>query len=723
MGWFDEQIRQRKRLDEELYQNSFDTISRKVLGEKTVRKDRKAAIKTAIDDILYYFHYPKVDIPANIEDPYEQIDYAVGTVGMMKANIEVGKGWYTDSYGPVIAFFKENDMPIALFPLSFSGYYYYDPETGDKKIIGKKTATLFKNEVVAFYEPLALKKLGISDLIAYMKNRLDLSDVLMYVVASGCAVGVSMLLPYAGGILSGKVLDEKNYTLFSVVALAVIVTIFLNWLFSSVVTAITSQIEWKVSVPVEQAIMQRLLTLPVPFFREYSAGELSSRSETVNSICRILITNVFGMGISSVISLAYVGQIVGITPCLAKPALAIIMITVFLSVASTIIQMGVTKKHMELLAKEHGLSYAIILGIQKIKLAGAEKRVFAKWASEYAEGAAMAYNPPFFLKINSALTVGASLLGTFVFYTVAITNNVSVSEYYSFTIAYNALFAAFSALSSASLSIAQIKPVLEMAEPLLKAEPEKTLKKDIVTKLSGSIQMDGVYFKYSEQDKYILENFNLKIRAGEYVGIVGKTGCGKSTLVRLLLGFEKPEKGAVFYDGKDIERIDLKSLRRKIGTVIQDGKLFYGDIFQNISIASEKLTMDEAWEAAEMAGIADDIREMPMGMYTIISEGQGGISGGQRQRLLIARAVASKPKVLIFDEATSALDNITQKQIAESLDGLKCTRIVIAHRLSTIKNCDRILVMDGGKIAEMGKYDELIEKKGLFYELVERQQL
>ncbi|MBQ7425392.1 MAG: ATP-binding cassette domain-containing protein, partial [Lachnospiraceae bacterium] len=294
---------------------------------------------------------------------------------------------------------------------------------------------------------------------------------------------------------------------------------------------------------------------------------------------------------------------------------------------------------------------------------------------------------------------------------------------YAFNVAYATLFATFAQISAASMSVASLKPVLDLAEPILKTEPEKTLKKDIATKINGSIEMNGVFFRYGEMSPYILENFSLKIKAGEYVAIVGKTGCGKSTLVRLLLGFEKPEKGVVFYDGKDIQRIDLKSLRRKIGSVIQDGKLFYGDIFQNIAIASEKLTRDEAWEAAEMAGIADDIRAMPMGMNTIISEGQGGISGGQKQRLLIARAVASKPKVLIFDEATSALDNITQKQISNALDGLKCTRIVIAHRLSTIKNCDRILVMDHGRIVEQGSYEDLMEQKGYFCELVERQQL
>lgn len=207
------------------------------------------------------------------------------------------------------------------------------------------------------------------------------------------------------------------------------------------------------------------------------------------------------------------------------------------------------------------------------------------------------------------------------------------------------------------------------------------------------------------------------------MAIVGKTGCGKSTLMRLMLGFEKPQRGAVYFDGKDIASMDLKSLRRNIGVVMQSGKLFQGDIFSNITISAPQLTLDDAWEAARMAGMEEDIRQMPMGMNTLISEGQGGISGGQRQRLMIARAIAPKPKILMFDEATSALDNITQKTVSESLDGLKCTRIVIAHRLSTIRHCDRILVLDQGKIVEDGSYEELLEKKGFFSELVERQRV
>jgi ABC-type bacteriocin/lantibiotic exporter with double-glycine peptidase domain len=221
----------------------------------------------------------------------------------------------------------------------------------------------------------------------------------------------------------------------------------------------------------------------------------------------------------------------------------------------------------------------------------------------------------------------------------------------------------------------------------------------------------------------VIDNISLKISPGQYVAIVGKTGCGKSTLMRLMLGLEKARKGVIYYDNKDIEKIDLKSLRQKIGVVMQDGKLFRGDILSNITIASPNIPAEKVWEAAEIAGIADDIKKMPMGIKTIVSEGSRGISGGQKQRILIARAIVTNPKILMLDEATSALDNVTQKKIADSLEGLNCTRIVIAHRLSTIKQCNRIIVLDKGKIAEDGTYDELMQKNGLFAELVSRQKI
>jgi ABC-type bacteriocin/lantibiotic exporter with double-glycine peptidase domain len=385
--------------------------------------------------------------------------------------------------------------------------------------------------------------------------------------------------------------------------------------------------------------------------------------------------------------------------------------------------MKISKKKMEQSAKESGLDYAIVNGVKKIKLAGAEKLVFAKWANLYAEGAKLEYNPPFFIKYNGVISSSIGLVTTIVMYYFAVESGVSVADYYAFNSAYGMLSGAFMSVASMALTFANIKPIMEMAKPLLDAEPEISEGKQVITKVSGNIEINNLSFRYDEKMPYVIDGLNLTIKPGQYVAIVGKTGCGKSTLMRLLLGFEKPDKGSIYYDGKDMNNIELRSLRRKIGVVMQNGSLFMGDIYSNIVISAPELTVDDAWEAARQAGIAEDIEKMPMGMNTLIAEGAGGISGGQKQRIMIARAIAPKPKILMFDEATSALDNITQKIVSDSLDKLNCTRIVIAHRLSTIKQCDRIIVLDKGNIIEDGTYEELIQKGGYFAELVERQRL
>ena len=240
-------------------------------------------------------------------------------------------------------------------------------------------------------------------------------------------------------------------------------------------------------------------------------------------------------------------------------------------------------------------------------------------------------------------------------------------------------------------------------------------------KLSGALSIDHLTFAYEGSDHDVLHDVSFDVAAGENVAIVGKSGCGKSTLVRLLLGFETPKSGAIYYDDQDLSELNLPSVRSQMGVVLQNGQLMTGSIFNNI-VGASALTQDDAWAAATAAGIADDIAMMPMGMQTVISEGSSNISGGQRQRILIARALINKPSILIFDEATSALDNRSQSIVTESIDRLNVTRLVIAHRLSTIRNCDRVIVMDRGRVVEQGTFDELLALGGIFTNLVRRQE-
>ena len=643
--------------------------------------------------------------------------------GLMTREVELEEGWQNDAYGPMLGYLKEAGTAVALLPGTIYGYYFKDPATGKRTRITRKTARLFSREALCFYQPLPMKKLGIPDLLKYMKNSITYGDLVVIVLATLAVQLVGMIEPRVYSLVTGKILEGHNMNLMAGVGVFLLTSAFAAQLIGLVRSLLMQRINTKTSQAVQASVMMRILSLPVSFFRRYSSGELSSRAGSVNSLCSMMLNNILSIGLSSLLSLLYVAQIFSFAPALVWPSLLIILATVVMSLAVSFVQIGISRKRMKLSAEEQGMSYAVMNGIQKIRLSGSEKRVFARWGRLYAKGAQLEYNPPLFLKINTVITTAISLIGTIVLYYLAIQTNVGVSQYYAFTAAYGRVMGAFSALAGIAVSVASIRPVLEMAEPILKAEPEVAADKQPVDRVTGHIEMSHVSFRYEENTPYVLNDLSLDIKAGEYVAIVGRTGCGKSTLVRLLLGFEKPEKGGIFYDRHDLNSIDPRSLRKHIGVVIQNGQLFQGDIFSNITISAPDLTLDEAWEAAEMAGIAQDIRDMPMGMQTLISEGQGGISGGQKQRLMIARAVAPKPSILIFDEATSALDNKTQKQVSGALDKLNCTRIVIAHRLSTIRNCDRILVMDKGTIIEEGTYDDLIAQNGHFAELVARQRL
>lgn len=725
MGWFDEQIRDRKHNDDEAFAEAFANMASAVTGRKieaSLNNDR-AVTKDAIDEILRYYHVKSREAPDEIGDVNEQLEYLMRPFGIMRRTVTLEKGWYRDAVGAMLGVLRESGRVVALIPTGISGYSYFDYDTGKRKKINHKNQQLFEAEAIAFYKPFPLKKISLPSLASYIVRTLSASDFVMIALATLALSLIGMFSPMISKLLFDRVLMSGSVRLLIAITVFSVCVSISTLLISAVKNMITARIETKLNISVDAATMMRIMSLPADFFKQYSAGELSNRASQVGVLCKMLASTVLSAGLTSVFSLIYISQIFVYAPALVVPALMIILVTVVFSVVSSLVQMKLSIRRMELSGKEDGMTYALITGIQKIKLAGAEKRAFARWGNLYAENARLAYSPPMFIRLNSVISLAISLAGTIIMYVMAVKSGISVADYYAFDTAYGMVSGAFASLAGIALTVAQIKPILNMVKPFFDAVPEVSDGKQVITRLSGGIELSNVSFRYSENMPLVVDDMSLKIRPGQYVAIVGKTGCGKSTLMRLLLGFEHPQKGAIYYDGRDLERIDLRSLRRRIGAVMQNGKLFQGDIYSNIVISAPWLSQDEAWEAAELAGIADDIRTMPMGMNTIISEGSGGISGGQRQRLMIARAIAPKPRILMFDEATSALDNITQKKISEALASLKCTRIVIAHRLSTIKQCDRIIVLDNGKIIEDGKYDELIEKNGFFAELVARQRL
>ena len=725
MGWFNEQIKERKISDNNAFEASFDNITASVLGKKmsSALNDSRIITKNAIDAILKFYHVPSREVPEELEDMNEQLEYLMRPYGIMRRSVILESGWYKDAIGAMLGIRKDNGTVVALIPSGFSGYEYFDLESGKYIKVKKSNEDLFEDEAIAFYKPFPLKSITIKDLIVYIAQVLSVSDYVAIALATLAVSLLGMLTPKINNILFSAVVTSGSVRLLIGIAIFAICLSLTSLIISSVKSLISARINTKLSISIEAATMMRLMSLPADFFKNYSSGELQERAGNISSLCDMLVSTILNTGLTSAFSLIYIYQIFVYAPGLVIPSLIITFITIIFFVVSALMQMKISVKQMELGGKESGMTYALISGVQKIKLAGAEKRAFARWANLYAERISYSYNPPAFLKLNPVISSAISLTGTLVMYYMAVKTGVSVAEYYAFNTAYGMVSGAFMSLSSIALTFAQIKPILERVKPLLDAKPEISEGKQVITRLSGAVEMNNVSFRYNESMPNVIDNLSLKIRPGQYVAIVGKTGCGKSTLMRLLLGFEKADRGAIYYDGKDINSLDLKSLRRKIGSVMQNGKLLQGDIYSNITISAPWLTMDEAFEAAEKAGIAEDIRRMPMGMHTMISEGSGGISGGQRQRLMIARAIAPKPKILMFDEATSALDNITQRQVCEALDAMKCTRIVIAHRLSTIKQCDRIIVLDGGHIVEDGTYRELIDNKGYFYELVERQRV
>ncbi len=722
MGWFEDQLQQRQEMDDELFENAFYELSSVVMpsaGAHAMEDDIEAS-GNAIEEILHYLHAPSAEIPPEIKDLNDRLEYALRPTGIMRRRVELTDTWHRDSINPLLAAKKDGTV-VALLPSGVRGYRYFDPKKKRRVRVTKKNAEEFERDAFCFYQAFPQREMGIRDLLFFIARSLSVWDYAYVAVMTLVISLIGLVTPYATQIVFSSVIPAGIvYYLFPISVLLITALVASN-LFSMCSSVLDARIERKLNIAVKSAAMARLLSLQPGFFKESSAGETAKRLESISNLAKTLEDTVINTGLTALFSLVYVVQIISFSKPLAIAGCAILGLNLLYTVFDSYFQMSYSRKTLNADAKLNGMVFSIFNGIQKIKLSGSEKRMFGRWAKEYKESAKLSYNPPMVVKLGPVVSVLFSAGSLLVLYTVAAVSGVSPATYMAFTAAYASVSTAIMGLAQITGVIAKIKPMMEMAEPIMKARPDVSGHKKSVTKLGGGIELSNITFQYKPDGPKILDNLSLKIRPNQYVAVVGKTGCGKSTLMRILLGFEKPQSGAVYYDGKDLETLDVRSVRRNIGVVMQNGSLFAGDIYSNIVVSAPWLTLEDAWEAARMAGIDEDIRRMPMNMHTVLSEGSGGISGGQKQRLMIARAIAPRPKIVMFDEATSALDNITQKQVSQSLEGLHSTRIVIAHRLSTIKQCDRIILLDQGKIAEDGTFDELVAQNGQFAELVRRQ--
>ena len=721
---FGRQLLNRKERDSRMMNESLLDVADSLRGQSRYHYHEYDSVKFEheLRQICAYF---KINIPDDIpasNDINDTIEFICRPIGMMHRRVMLDGNWWKDGDGPVLAVFKDTGMPIALIPGPLAFYYFKD-SNGNRIRVNKKNKDIFEREAVCFYAPLPQHEISGRELVLILLRSINRVDIVRLIVSTLTVTTVGMIVPFATNIIFSKIIPTGLLLLVYSIFILLLAVSISSYIISIARTALLGRIRQRMEVFMENAIMGRLISLPAKFFQEYSSGGLSQSVLSLNYLPTIITDAVLGPAMTTLFSIVYLVQISLFAPSLSIPAFAIFIAEGLLLYISIKQKIKLVQAELEGDIATHGMVFPIITGIQRIRLSGSEERVMARWAEVYKKKAGPAFKIVFPATFQNELITALTLLGTLFVYKYGASSGIAVSQFAAFQAAFGVVTAALMQFSASGIMVAYLKPTLKMIDPVIKCIPEVNGTKEMVSRLRGGIELNGVSFRYTDEQPLILNDISLKIKPGEYVAIVGRSGCGKSTIIRLLMGFEKPLSGTISYDDIPIDNIDPRSLRSNIGTVLQNGKLFVGDIFSNITISAPYLTLKDAWEAAEKAGVADTIRQMPMQMNTLISEGSGGISGGQKQRLLIARAIAPKPKILILDEATSALDNITQKMVSDSLDALNCTRIVVAHRLSTIKNCDRIIVLDKGKIIEDGTYDDLIARKGFFCDLVSRQQL
>jgi NHLM bacteriocin system ABC transporter ATP-binding protein len=645
-------------------------------------------------------------------------------------SVALRDNWWETDHGPLLAYREQGLAPVAILKDKATNYELVDTETNQRVPIDAAVASTLCPFAVSLYTPFPEHKLGAWDLLKFgiRESKLDMWTIL----GMGILLGLlGMVTPYFSGQIFDSIIPAADRVQLFQFAVGLLAAAFGTFAFELVRAISVLRMAGKMDYLVQAGVWDRLLSLPSNFFRDYAAGDLADRALGVDQIRQAVSqagTQAIVGSISAVIMIVF---LFSYNTQMAFVAIGLVLLSVIFPTVLNLLQVKHQRKLFYIRGSISGLVLQLINGVNKLRVSGAEDRAFREWARKFSDQKRIAFKAG---KLANAAHVfnqifpvlcSAIIFGTYAWFRDLAAKNgdtfkMSTGEFIAFNTTFTLILSSFLSLAAASLELMIIVPLFERLVPIIEAPPEIDEAKAHPGELTGEIEVSHLTFRYSADGPPILRDVSLHIRPGEFVALVGGSGSGKSTLLRLLLGFEKPESGAILYDNQDLYSLDLREVRQQTGVVLQSSKLMPTDIYRNI-IGSHQLSLNDAWEAARMSGLDRDIKNMPMGMNTVVSEGGGTFSGGQRQRLMVARALVNKPRIIFFDEATSALDNETQRTVTDSLDAMQSTRIVIAHRLSTIINADRIFVLMNGEMVQSGSYAELMNQPGPFAELAKRQ--
>lgn len=631
--------------------------------------------------------------------------------------------WYRHDSGPILAYKTKGRTPVACIPKGPHKYIAYDVTEGKQQIVDEEYARTLEIKADMIYRPFPAEKITLKKLMKFGFQGVYIRDFINFGVLAFLGTLIGLLLPIMNQQLYDKFIPMADQNGLVQICMVVLCCTIGNLAFTVVKNLATFRSMNSMEYAVQSATYDRLFNLPESFFRQYESADLAQRTMGVTAIFQVLADVMIKTVLSAVFSLLYLWKMFSYSSGLAGPSVLMVVFTMAVIGYVGFRQLKYEGEKMTLDGKISSIMYQFLTGISKIRIAGVENRALVEYLKPYSRSREINIRKEKMSVGVDAFAGAATLVFSMVLYFIMIRKGVSLSigAFMGFMTAFGSFSGSMMEMVSSFLDVNNVIPAYQRCQPVLNALPEYEEDTILPGSIHGDIEVSNLTFAYNQESGNVLHELSFHINAGEYIGIVGSSGCGKSTLLKLLLGFEKPQQGKIFYDGKDIDSMDKRELRKKFGVVLQDGDLISGSIFDNIVITSPSTTLKRVEQVIKEVGLEEDIKQMPMGLHTILSENSGTISGGQQQRILIARAIVGKPKILYFDEATSALDNVTQSMVCESLEKLRATRLVIAHRLSTVMKCDRIFVMDKGSIVEVGSYEQLMEQKGLFYKLATRQ--